>query len=231
MLVIICAASLPIAPCPPDFRPTGWVAPDAESADVNDKTWRQMLSDPRFAIMLSILTCGAFAGLMVISQAAPLTRTMMGLDAATAALVVSVLALFNTAGRILAGWLSDRLGVIASLRLAFLLSGAGMLALLAAQKGSLAAFYGGIALIGLAFGAIMGLYPGFTATQFGSRHNSVNYGIMFVGFALAGFLGPMIMSWVLDATGTYASAFALSATLSIAGLLLSFAFQWLFRKL
>lgn len=40
----------------------------------------------------------------------------------------------------------------------------------------------------------MGIYPGFTASQFGSKNNSVNYGIMFIGFALAGFLGPMSMN-------------------------------------
>ena len=36
----------------------------------------------------------------------------------------------------------------------------------------------------------MGVFPGFVTDAFGLKYNSVNYGIMFIGFALAGFIGP-----------------------------------------
>ena len=68
----------------------------------------------------------------------------------------------------------------------------------------------------------MGIYPGFTAKRFGSAHNSVNYGIMFCGFAFAGFLGPLILNSVYNATGAYNLAFIIAASLAMVGLLLTF---------
>ena len=62
----------------------------------------------------------------------------------------------------------------------------------------------------------MGVYPGFTAQVFGSRNNSVNFGIMFAGFAIAGLLGPTLMKTLLangfTLTHCYATAAAISAT-------------------
>ena len=71
--------------------------------------------------------------------------------------------------------------------------------------------------VGVCFGAFMGIFPGFTASQFGSRNNSVNYGIMFIGFALAGILGPMIMNAIKSGTGNYQGAFLVAAALGIVG--------------
>jgi ABC-type phosphate/phosphonate transport system permease subunit len=65
------------------------------------------------------------------------------------------------------------------------------------------------------------MFPGFTAQQFGYRNNSVNYGIMFTGFAASGFFGPTIMSAVYTQTGSYKPAFLTAICLAAAGMLLS----------
>ena len=67
----------------------------------------------------------------------------------------------------------------------------------------------------------MGIYPGITADCFGSRNNSVNYGFLFIGFALAGLLGPLMMQRLLDATGSYRPSFAAALVLVAAALLLT----------
>ena len=36
----------------------------------------------------------------------------------------------------------------------------------------------------------MGIYPGFTNERFGAKYSGVNYGIMFIGFAVSGFCAP-----------------------------------------
>ena len=71
----------------------------------------------------------------------------------------------------------------------------------------------------------MGIFPGFTAAQFGAKHNSVNYGIMFIGFALAGFFGPTIMSNIYETSGTYRSAFAVAAGFTLVGIVLTFVYK------
>ena len=82
-------------------------------------------------------------------------------------------------------------------------------------------FYLGIIIVGACFGAFMGIYPGFTADQFGQKNNSVNYGIMFIGFAAAGVAGPSFMAQIFSRTGSYRGAFMMAAVLSVLGQILS----------
>ena len=74
-------------------------------------------------------------------------------------------------------------------------------------------FYIGIISVGISFGAFMGVFPGFTADQFGTKHNSVNYGIMFIGFAISGYFGPTVMKNVYAADHSYQRAFLIAAVL------------------
>ena len=146
-----------------------------------------MLRAKRFPPMVLLLLCGAIPGMMIISHCWSAARELAGLDAAAASGAVSILALANVFGRILAGAASDRFGRLSSLMGALVLTLLGC-ALLSASDGVTALwFWSGILLVGIAFGAFMGIYPGFTAEEFGARSNSVNYGIMFCGFSIAGF--------------------------------------------
>ena len=63
----------------------------------------------------------------------------------------------------------------------------------------------------------MGIYPGFTAQRFGRKNNSVNYGIMFIGFALAGLFGPTVINNIFQSTGRYQPAFLVAAALAVVG--------------
>lgn len=229
MFALIALASMQVIACPDGFVPKGYAAAGATAAAsaapaAADKSWRQMLADPVFYAMIAMLLCGAFSGLMVTSQASPMAQGMVGMSVADAALAVSALALANAGGRILAGFMSDRLGAVRSLRLTFVALAAAM-ALLLASGGSAGLFLAGLCLTGVCFGAVMGVYPGFTASQFGARHNSVNYGIMFVGFAVAGFFGPQVAGLVFEATGGYGAAFAAGIALAAVGLALTFVYS------
>ncbi|MBQ5328882.1 MAG: OFA family MFS transporter [Oscillospiraceae bacterium] len=232
MLVIICVSAFFIQTCPKDFKPEGWNPPEPKAgakAPV-DKDWKAMLKDPIFYVMILMLCCGAFSGLMVTSQASPVAQNMIGMTAAEAAVAVSVLAMFNTLGRILAGFISDKIGSVNTILGVFLVSVLGLGLLFISGEGSVATFYIGVCIVGLCFGSIMGIYPGFTASQFGARNNSVNYGIMFIGFAAAGYFGPTIMSKIYASAGAYQTAFLAAMALAIAGAVLTFAFRKLSKK-
>lgn len=226
MLVIVCASSLFIEACPKGFVPDGWTPRRAQGGPAPEgKDWKGMLADPVFFVMIAMLCCGAFSGLMITSQVSPIAQETMGMAAGQAALVVSALALANTVGRIVSGFASDRLGAVRALRIVFALLIAGMALLFFAGSSSVALFFAGVGVIGFCFGSVMGIYPGFTAARFGSRNNSVNYGIMFVGFALAGLLGPSIMNALFAATGSYQLAFAAAAALGALGIAFTFAYD------
>lgn len=216
MMSIICGSAFIIKPCPPDFQVAG-MAKKAVASPSKDYTYRGMLKESGCYLMLLTLTCGAFAGMMVISQASQIAQKMMRMTPAVAAVVVSIIALFNTLGRLVSGALSDKLGATGTLRITFAASLLASVVLFFCTESSVVPFYICLAVIGFAFGSIMGIYPGFTAQRFGRKNNSVNYGIMFIGFALAGLIGPTVMNTIFSSIGRYQPAFLASAVLSVAG--------------
>lgn len=230
-LVIICAGSFIMQKCPAGFVPTGYVAPVATGKKANDKTPAEMLNMPIFYVMLLMLTCGGIFGMMTISQAKGIAINMVNAAPATATLFVSVLCLFNTAGRLVAGSLSDKLGRINTLTIALVVALVGLAALLGASlTGAMALFAVGVILIGICFGTFMGVFPGFCTDQFGQKNNTVNYGIMWIGFCLAGIVGPTILTKVHNATGTYTLAFVISLCIAVAGLVLTFVYRAVAKK-
>ena len=231
-LIIVCVSSFFIDKCPTDFIPKGWTpkTSSATASGKNNKDWKGMLASPIFYVMIILLMCGAFYGLMCTSQASPVAQKMIGMSAAAATTVVSVLALFNTAGRIVAGYISDKIGRINTLSATFVISIVGLAFLYFSGEGDVTTFYIGISIISLCFGSLMGVFPGFTADQFGVKNNSVNYGIMFIGFAVAGYFGPTIMNNVYNADGSYQRAFIIAGALGIAGLIMPFVYRIVKKK-
>lgn len=231
-LVVITVCSFFVTKCPEGFVPQGWIPPAIENGgqSSNDKDWKGMLATPVFYVMILLLTCGAFCGMMIISQASAVAQNMVGMTPMAASTAVSILAVFNALGRIFAGALSDRIGRINTLMGSCVLSICGLLLLYITASGGYATFYLGIALVGVCFGAFMGVFPGFTADRFGAKNNSVNYGIMFIGFAAAGYFGPTIMRNVYAANGIYQPAFLIACGLNVAGVVLSLVYRLMTAK-
>ena len=216
MGAVIILSAFVIEAAPAGFT-AGMKTSTAGAAPARDMSWREMLGTKTFFFMLLTLTCGAFAGMMIISQASPIAQQMMIFSPEKAAFVVSLLALFNMLGRLASGMLSDRLGACGTMRLTFGISIIAGVMLFFCRESVPFLFYLGLAIAGFGFGSIMGIYPGFTAKTFGRKNNSVNYGIMFIGFALAGILGPMIMNAIKGSTGQFQPAFLVAAALGVLG--------------
>ena len=231
-LVVICAGSLYMEKCPAGFVPEGFRAPDSSAKGKSrDMTPKEMLSTSVFYVMLLMLTCGGVFGMMVISTARTLATDMAGVSVATASLLVSVLCLFNTAGRLVAGSLSDKLGRINTLTGAMVIALAGLFTLYITDvTGSAALLILGLILVGICFGTFMGVFPGFCTDQFGTRNNTVNYGIMWIGFSIAGILGPTILTKVHASTGQYRMAFVIAMCIAVIGLVLSFVYRKLSKS-
>ena len=228
-LVVICAGAFLMQKCPMGFVPEGYVPPVQTAVrKAADKTPLEMLKTPVFYVMLVMLTCGGTFGLMIISNAKGLALGMTDASASAATLFVSVLCLFNTAGRLVAGTLSDKLGRINTLVFALVIALVGLATLyICAGTGSVVLFAIGVMLIGVCFGTFMGVFPGFCTDQFGIKNNTVNYGIMWIGFSAAGIVGPSVLTAVHRATGSYRGAFVIAFAMALLGLGLSV----LYRKM
>jgi MFS family permease len=220
---VVCSCALLLEKCPEGYKPESY-KPDLRQGPEIDMSWRDMLKSPRFYIMLFIMFCGGLFGLMIISQAATVAQSMAGFSAAGAAASVSALAFSNAAGRILCGFISDKIGRINCLSAALAVAIAALATLGLAPAGALL-FIISLCLIGFCFGAFMGIYPSFTADVFGAKQNGANYGIMFIGFAAAGVAGPAIINSIHQSTGSYRQAFLAAAGIAVTGLVLTFSYR------
>lgn len=219
-LVLVVVCSLLVEECPEGFVPDGWTPPAGQPL-TEGKNWKQMVATPAFYAMLLLLLCGAVSGAMTISQTSAMGQQLVGMSAGTAAAMVSMLSAFNAGGRIVSGMLSDKIGRIKTLMLMQCVSLIGIFLLFITKNGSYLTFGIGIACIGVGYGAFLGVFPGFTADRFGQKHQSINYGVMFIGFAIAGLIGPNVASVAYLSSGNYNSAFITAAILCVIGLLLA----------
>lgn len=208
--VVIIVAACFISEAPEGWTPEGWTPPASQALSGNaqmvQKNWKQMLADGRFYPMIIVFTIFATGGLMVVSQGSPMAQAIGGADVALAATVVSIIAIGNTGGRILWGWISDRIGRYPALMaMAVVVAVSGIALSITTSSGSLPLFVILAVLIALCYGGSMGVFPALTADAFGIKNNGVNYGIMFIGFALGGYIGPILANKLFDSTGSYST--------------------------
>jgi MFS transporter, OFA family, oxalate/formate antiporter len=204
-LVAVTAGAQLLRNPPAGYGPAGWTPPTPApgAAARVDFGPRDMLRTRAFWLLWLTYFAGCTAGLMVIMKAAPIWKSFhLGgvtppVNAAdfvrvttAGAMAVSVLAIFNSLGRIFWGRVSDALGRRATLVVIFLLCGGAMLALDLLRL--YPRYLAGVCLIGLCFGGFLAVYPALTADFFGTRHYGVNYGWMFTAFGAGGIAGPFL---------------------------------------
>ncbi len=210
--VVILVAACFVSEPPEGWVPDGWTPPAPKGEvlakpAVVDKNWKQMLADYRFYLMIIVFTIFATGGLMVVSQGSPMAQAIGGVTPTAAATAVSIIAIGNTLGRVIWGWISDKIGRYPALILMALVVVAGGFFLAAmTESGSYAIFLICALLIAMSYGGSMGVFPALTSDAFGLKNNGVNYGIMFIGFALGGFIGPIIATSLFAATQSYSTA-------------------------
>ncbi len=225
-LVAVVAGAQLLRNPPPGYAPAGWTPPAASSsggAPKADFGPREMLATPMFWLLWITYLAGCAAGLMVIMKASPIWQSFRigGMTppvsaedfkriATQGAMAVSILAIFNSLGRILWGKISDSIGRKPALAAMFFLCGAAMLGL--DWMRSYGLYLLGVCLIGLCFGGFLAMYPAVTADFFGTRHIGVNYGWLFSAYGVGGLLGPWLAArlmttaakvpYLADAAGT-----------------------------
>ena len=203
--VVIIISAWFIKEPPEGWLPDGYVPPVKKGGGSQEqKNWKQMLADIRFYLMIIVFIIFATGGLMVVSQGSPMSQAIGAAHAGAAAVIVSVIAVGNTGGRIIWGWVSDKIGRYPALFImAAIVTASGLILSMLTESGSLAAFVIFATLIAMCYGGTMGVYPALTADAFGMKNNGVNYGIMFIGFALGGYIGPILANNLFDSTGSY----------------------------
>ncbi len=204
-------------------------APAAKSIIATDSKWQETLKEPAFYLLWLMFFSGAMAGLMVIG----IIKVFAGEQLVAAAMdsgkvlssaqiqtlmlkgsaAVGLLAIFNAVGRIVWGFISDRIGRTPTFVTMFLLQ-AGIMFFLAGMKTE-ASLSIGAALVGFNFGGNFALFPSATADFFGAKNLGANYGWVFTAYGIAGVVGIAAGNFAKVLTGSYGAAFTLAAILCL----------------
>ena len=173
-----------------------------------------------FYLLWMIYFIASGAGLMVISSINGMAKKSMG---EMAFLTVVVLALGNASGRVVAGFVSDKVGRKATLLGVTILQAICML--LAVPVTETLSFPILLVLlataIGFHYGANLCLFPAFAKDLYGLKNFGVNYGILFTAWGAGGFVLSRLQQMLKASSGNFRSSFFVAAAFLVVGALLT----------
>ncbi len=167
----------------------------------------EMLKTPVFGVMYLMFTLMATGGLLATAQLAPIAKdfgitdiptSILGLTLPALTFALSLDRVLNGVARPFFGWISDNIGRENTMFIAFLLEGAGILALNEFGRNPVA-FVLLSALVFFAWGEIYSLFPVTCADTYGRKFATANAGFLYTAKGTAALLVPL--SSIIAASG------------------------------
>ena len=192
------------------------VSPPADGSD----DLRATLRSSKFWTLNIALTLVVSAVVGMVTNTIPLLRDL-GLSATQASAIFGSFGVALIGGRLLAGWLIDRLWAPGVAAVALALPSIGCLLLWQASATSSPALLTlAVALVGVGAGAEFDLSAYLVARYFGLRHYGHLFGIHLGLITAGGMLAPLMFAAMYRATGGYAPMLAYCAASCVVGPLL-----------
>ncbi len=166
-----------------------------------------------FYQLLFGIFAGTFVGLLVVGNLKPIAQ-LDKISEYIIPLSISMFAVANFIGRIVWGWMSDRIKNIILIPTALVVEALAALTFLY-FTGNDMLFLALSALIGFCFGANFVLFARDTINKFGIEYYEKIYPYIFLGYGFAGVAGPFVGGQVYDLTGNYQTAVMISLILSL----------------
>ncbi|CAA9468329.1 MAG: hypothetical protein AVDCRST_MAG02-3383 [uncultured Rubrobacteraceae bacterium] len=222
-LIMVVGAALFMKNPPEGYRPPGWEPEESGAGggvradyDLGGalKTWQW------FALW-ALLFLNVTAGIAIITEAAPIAAEISGVSATVAASLVSIISVGNALGRFFWAWLSDAIGRKWVFFVMFLLQ-AVLLVLLPFVGAPFVLLAILSFIIVSCYGGGFGTMPAFSADYFGPTNVGKIYGLMLTAWSFGGVLGPLLISRVIDSTGSYSLAFFILAGILAASAIVAF---------
>ena len=159
---------------------------------------------------------------LIIMHLVPFARDT-GISPMSAASLLTTMGLCSIAGRLTAGFLSDRVGASRVLFCGLFLQAVMILWL--SRMNSLGMFYVFSSLFGMAYGANLVMIPRLTASIFGVKYIGSIYGSLSVADGIGFAIGPVLAGYLFDISGSYNEAFLITAVGVFLAVSLTFALR------
>ncbi len=185
---------------------------------VYDMNKNEMVKTPAFYALFISLLIGLACGSMIITQGAPMMQ-LVGVSAGLISMLVSLLAVTNTIGRLAWGAFSDRFGKVKTLVLVHILTAVVMFLLLMAKVPGL--FVALLLVTTFCYGGVACLVAPSTEEMFGGKHIGENYSITYCTFGISSFIGPILIARIRETAGAYTPGFAIAGAMAVVGFIIA----------
>ncbi|WP_013323329.1 L-lactate MFS transporter [Gloeothece verrucosa] len=206
---------------PAHWQPTSTETVQAKVMPSEGMNVKQMLQSQTFYGLWLCYIIGGFVGLSAIGISSSVAQEIIKLDETTAAISVSLFAIFNGGGRILFGWLTDRIKPKAAAMTTFGLMLFASIIMLYAKAGDTVSYLLGFSIFWLCLGGWLAIAPTATLSFFQAPNYAKNYGIVFTAYGLGALFGSLVAGSIRDFFGSYTYAFYPMAGLAIIGMFIA----------
>ncbi|WP_099159217.1 L-lactate MFS transporter [Virgibacillus ndiopensis] len=222
--IVMTLAAQYLSPPPEGWAPKGFKESDQKGkinvkTDLSQLTANEAIKTRRFWMLWTMLFLNVTCGIAVISVASPMAQEIAGMTPIAAAAMVGVMGLFNGGGRL--GWatLSDYIGrpnvytafFIIQIVAFFLLPFAASAILFQILVFAILTCYGG------GFSSV----PAYIGDLFGTKQLGAIHGYILTAWAMAGVVGPILLSLIYDSTNSYNVTMFIFGIIFIVSLLIS----------
>lgn len=206
--------------------PDGDTEPAAESALGRGRTLSEVCWTEPFLMLVAIYLM-TWIPVFVPFVHAVAHAEDLGFSKVVAASVISAIGIGGIVGRLSSGIVSDWLGRLPSLLIVFALQAVSFV--LFAYGHSLFALWLAASLFGFSYGGGVTLLPPLCGDLFGRAHVASIVGMIFAVAGSSAALGPYVAGWLYDASGSYTTAFLVSAVLNLLAVVLTAILAWRIR--
>lgn len=182
---------------------------------------KEMLKTKKAYALFIILFSACMSGLYLIGIVKDIGVQLAGLTPEVAANAVAMVAIFNTAGRLILGALSDKLGRLKVVMFALSVTTISVFILGFVQLNWLT-FSACVCSIAFCFGGNITVFPAIVGDFFGVKNQTKNYGVIYQGFGL----GAISASFISSVTGGFTATFIIIGALCLISIALAYTIQF-----
>jgi MFS family permease len=182
---------------PAGWKPEGWNPPAVKNAMIADRsvTRNDAIGTVQFYLLWGILFINVTAGIGILAQASPMMQDMFHRTPIEAAAVVSLISVFNAAGRFVWASASDYIGRRSTYTIFFVAQFVIFLLIPGlASSGNWIAFEVALFAVFTMYGGGFATIPAFLADIFGPENVGAIHGALLTSWSCAAVAGPVIIT-------------------------------------